>query len=191
MRKHIIISLLLSLAAYSIYASAPYSSSHSASDVNASAEVVFNYDREFVRVGFTSEQVKANDFSVKSEISSTVLVKDTVNLNAASGKIWCFWQINNSGSYKISLGSDGIKSSGSTTAFDNWLFDIADRGDDGSSFKFKGLDVRNGNTSTVIKTKNDTASLSGSCSLVISIEDYGQLPSGSYTLPVYLTLESM
>lgn len=188
MRKLCFFIILLILASFSL-SSSPYAAGHSMSDVSgvANADVVLNYHVDFARIGFTSAKVSEGDFAAKTEISEVLLEKNSSDRNATSGsaEIWSFWQINNSNEYRVTLSSEGIKSSDGK-AFSNWSVEVSER-EDGSSLSIKG----DGDKSAVIKTKTGNASDSGSCRLFITVSDYPSLPAGSFTLPIVLTLESI
>lgn len=158
-------------------------------NVSAASKIVFIYDKEYARAGFTLNKVDSTKAEVQTDLTEVELKTDydtrkaVSNPSSTDSNFYAYWQINNSKGYTITISSDGLKKAdGSAVSLPSgcsWNVSA-----DSSSL------ISNTATSAVLYEKASGSADTGSKALVVTIEDYPLLAKGSYVLPLTLELKA-
>lgn len=158
-------------------------------NVSAATRIVFVYDKEYARAGFTLNKVESTTSDIQTDLTEVALKTDYNSRNALSNpsssdsNFYAYWQINNDNLYTISISSDGLKKAdGSELSLPSgcsWNVTA-----DSNSL------ISDATTSATLYEKTTTSADTGSKALVVTIENYPLLAKGSYVLPLTLELKS-
>ena len=157
-------------------------------NVSAASKIVFVYDKDIVRAGFSLNKVDSTS-GIQTDLTEVELKTDydtrkaVSNPSSTDSNFYAYWQINNNNSYEITISTDGLKKADGTplTLPSGCSWNVSA---DSSSL------ISNTATSAVLYEKTSESADTGSKALVVTIEDYPLLAKGSYVLPLTLELKA-
>jgi len=159
-------------------------------NVSAASKIVFVYDKDIVRAGFSLNKVDSTTSGVQTDLTEVELKTDydtrkaVSNPSSTDSNFYAYWQINNKeNSYEITISSDGLKKADGNvlTLPPGCSWNVSA---DSSSL------ISNTATSAVLYEKASGSADTGSKALVVTIENYPLLAKGSYVLPLTLELKA-
>ncbi len=183
MKKVLFLLVIIALSAYALFADPTVFNGYIDRIGTANTEIVFVYNNEIIRIGFTGQAFDTSSFDVPVEIREVNLKSDYSTKKATSEEFYAYWQINNKNAYKIYLSSTGLNKDDGSDANCNWSVSTGDTvGFINKNEKSKLLHYKKANT-----TKEGI----GFKKLVVTIEYYPSLKAGNYTLPLTLELVTL